>query len=436
MTDRPVLFASYSGVLGGAERVLLDCATRLERPVVGRLPGGPAGRGAARGGDRARADRRSARCELGPRARRRRRRPARGTSGGSSPAGRSSPGARGRCSPRRFRARRRRWLAVHHDLLSRRRPRASSRAATRRADAVAAASHAIAASSSARGHGAAPRRRPRRVHPARRCRRRPAARARARRARGLEAAGAGARDRRADARAAPDARRRAAARRRRPLEAELRARAADLGGRVTLAGRVADVPRRARRAPTCLLHCADAEPYGLALVEALAAGRPVVAPAAAGPLEIVTGGAGRLYPPGDARAAAAALRAVLADPEAPAAARRRAEAAFDVRDSVRRSRRRRRRDRGRPLRATHGRDEFAAVIVLHESRAELASAARSPCRPAPRLDRRRHRPATTAAPQLAAAHGAEVIVRRDNPGFGAANNVGARSASPRTSRSC
>ncbi len=78
-----------------------------------------------------------------------------------------------------------------------------------------------------------------------------------------------------------------------------------------------------------LLHCADEEPFGLALVEALACGRPVVAPAAAGPLEIVTDGAGRLYPPGDAAAAVAALRAVLADPAAPAAARRRAEA-FDV----------------------------------------------------------------------------------------------------------
>ena len=52
-----------------------------------------------------------------------------------------------------------------------------------------------------------------------------------------------------------------------------------------------------------LLHCADDEPYGLALVEALAAGRPVVAPAAGGPLEIVADGAGRLYPPGDADAA-------------------------------------------------------------------------------------------------------------------------------------
>src|SRR3954453_9931815 len=41
MTDRPVLFASYSGLLGGAERVLLDCATRLDRPLVIACPDGP-----------------------------------------------------------------------------------------------------------------------------------------------------------------------------------------------------------------------------------------------------------------------------------------------------------------------------------------------------------------------------------------------------------
>ena len=104
-----------------------------------------------------------------------------------------------------------------------------------------------------------------------------------------------------------------------------------------------DVPRRRRRPRPalsrahCLLHCADAEPYGLVLVEALAAGRPVVAPAAAGPLEIV-GDGGRLYPPGDARAAAAALDAVLADPGLGARARARAEGHFSVAASAARLR--------------------------------------------------------------------------------------------------
>src|SRR3954470_2622988 len=36
-----VLFASYAGVLGGAERVLLDCVTRLERPLAVACPDGP-----------------------------------------------------------------------------------------------------------------------------------------------------------------------------------------------------------------------------------------------------------------------------------------------------------------------------------------------------------------------------------------------------------
>ena len=107
------------------------------------------------------------------------------------------------------------------------------------------------------------------------------------------------------------------------LAAVLRRRVADpgLAGRVRLLGQVAD-PAGELAAAHALLHTADAEPYGMVLLKALAAGRPVIAPAAAGPLEIVTAGAGRLYPPGDAAAAAAALHAVLADPRAPRARER------------------------------------------------------------------------------------------------------------------
>jgi glycosyltransferase involved in cell wall biosynthesis len=103
---------------------------------------------------------------------------------------------------------------------------------------------------------------------------------------------------------------------------------------VTFAGRVEDVNAALSQAHL-LLHCADREPYGLALVEALAAGRPVVAPDAGGPREIVADGAGRLYEPGNADAAVAAIRAVRNDPDASARARARAER-FDVNDSVRR----------------------------------------------------------------------------------------------------
>jgi glycosyltransferase involved in cell wall biosynthesis len=112
-------------------------------------------------------------------------------------------------------------------------------------------------------------------------------------------------------------------------ELERRARQPDLAGRVDFAGQVEDVPAALATA-TCLLHCADREPYGMALVEALACGRPVVAPAAGGPLEIVDASCGVLYPPGDVRAAATALLDVVQRaPELGRGARARAEAAFD-----------------------------------------------------------------------------------------------------------
>jgi N-acetylglucosaminyl-diphospho-decaprenol L-rhamnosyltransferase len=92
---------------------------------------------------------------------------------------------------------------------------------------------------------------------------------------------------------------------------ELRRRASqpDLAGRVELAGRVDTADALARA--SCLLHCADREPYGLVLVEAMAAGRPVVAPASCGPLEIADETCARLYPPGDADGAANALLEAL-----------------------------------------------------------------------------------------------------------------------------
>jgi GT2 family glycosyltransferase/glycosyltransferase involved in cell wall biosynthesis len=97
--------------------------------------------------------------------------------------------------------------------------------------------------------------------------------------------------------------------------ARLRARAArtDLAGAIDLVGASATVAAELERA-TCLLHCADREPFGLVVAEALAAGRPVVVPAAAGPAEIVDPSCGLTYPPGDADAAAAALVALCSDP--------------------------------------------------------------------------------------------------------------------------
>ncbi len=100
------------------------------------------------------------------------------------------------------------------------------------------------------------------------------------------------------------------------LRERLRRRASliDLAGAVELVGAVDD-PREELARARCLLHCAPREPFGLAVLEALVAGRPAVAPDAAGPREIVDPGCGILYPPGDAAAAAAAIVSLVSAPE-------------------------------------------------------------------------------------------------------------------------
>jgi glycosyltransferase involved in cell wall biosynthesis len=311
-----ILFASYSGLLGGAERVLLDCATRLDRPVRIACPPGPLADAAGP----LHVPLPAGPLRLGPRHAAALVRMSRALSALESDV-LVAWGARAVIAAAPLR---RRVLAVHHDLL--RNPvRTIARAASRRAGAVAAASYAIAddlAIGAAVLHfgvdldAFAPAPLP--EGPPRALvlgalvgwKRPDLALAIARRMPELRVTFAGA-----------------------PLPGE--AFTLDAPPNVTFAGQVGDVNAALAQAHL-LLHCADAEPYGLALVEALAAGRPVVAPAAGGPLEIVRDGAGRLYRPGDAGAAVEAIRAVLADPQAPAAARRRAEAAFDVEDSVRR----------------------------------------------------------------------------------------------------
>lgn len=88
---------------------------------------------------------------------------------------------------------------------------------------------------------------------------------------------------------------------------------------------------------TCglLVHCRDDEPFGMVLIEAMAAGLPVVAPARGGPVEIVVDGVtGLLYPPGDAVAAAAAVVRIVQDPDFARqlgeAGRHRIESLFDA----------------------------------------------------------------------------------------------------------
>jgi glycosyltransferase involved in cell wall biosynthesis len=57
------------------------------------------------------------------------------------------------------------------------------------------------------------------------------------------------------------------------------------------------------------------EGFGLALVESLRAGLPVITSDFGGAAEIVNGVCGVLCPPGDAAAVAAALRGLIADPD-------------------------------------------------------------------------------------------------------------------------
>lgn len=99
--------------------------------------------------------------------------------------------------------------------------------------------------------------------------------------------------------------------------ASLRQRVAGAGiaDRVHFLGERRDVPALMRAAD---LHCqpnTGPEPFGLAFVEALDAGLPVVTTAMGGPLEIVTADCGVLVPPGDVTALSAALQRLVGSAE-------------------------------------------------------------------------------------------------------------------------
>jgi glycosyltransferase involved in cell wall biosynthesis len=97
-------------------------------------------------------------------------------------------------------------------------------------------------------------------------------------------------------------------------ELERKVEALGLRDRIRFLGFRRDIPAL-MQAMDVIVHSSIApEPFGRVVVEAMLAGKPVVASAAGGVLEIIEHGkTGWLYEPGDARALATALRDVLTD---------------------------------------------------------------------------------------------------------------------------
>lgn len=118
-----------------------------------------------------------------------------------------------------------------------------------------------------------------------------------------------------------------------PLRAALEADAADLGDRVRFLGHRDDVPDLLAAADI-VAHPSEFEALPTALIEALAAARPMVATEVGGIPEVVTSETGMFVPAGDPAALAAALRRLATDPwrraALGAAARRRFESRFDA----------------------------------------------------------------------------------------------------------
>lgn len=103
------------------------------------------------------------------------------------------------------------------------------------------------------------------------------------------------------------------------LRPQFEALAADLGiaARVTFCGRVAqpDLPAHYAAADVLVLPSVTmGEAFGIVLLEAMACAKPVIASDLPGVRVVAGGGAhGRVFPPGDSAALAAALRALAAD---------------------------------------------------------------------------------------------------------------------------
>ncbi len=102
------------------------------------------------------------------------------------------------------------------------------------------------------------------------------------------------------------------------LRAELQAaiEAAGVGDAIATAGRLSTADLAATvRDSTLLVHPARREPFGLAVVEALTLGTPVVSYASEGPSMILADGGGALVPPGKVADLARSVLEALGDPD-------------------------------------------------------------------------------------------------------------------------
>jgi N-acetylglucosaminyl-diphospho-decaprenol L-rhamnosyltransferase len=206
-----------------------------------------------------------------------------------------------------------------------------------------------------------------------------------------------------------------------------RAEQPDLDGRVEFAGSVdaADALRRA----TCLLHCAEREPFGIVLAEALAAARPVVAPASCGPAEIVDESCGRLYQPADTEAAARLLVEAIRNSQAlGAAGRARAEGRYSV-EKAQKEYRQLLGDLLPDTRHPTPDTRISLVTVTHNSERDIVRLLSSVNTHLPEAQVIVVDSASSdGSAEVAAAHGAHVIRLDRNVGFGRGSNAGVEAA--------
>ncbi len=114
----------------------------------------------------------------------------------------------------------------------------------------------------------------------------------------------------------------------------------NLEGHVILTGARRDVPACMDAMDVVIHSSMRAEPFGRVVIEAMALGRPVIAPRLGGPREaVVDGETGLLVEPRDAGALADAISTLVGDPARRLAmgraGRARVDAVFDIRHHVR-----------------------------------------------------------------------------------------------------